>query len=219
VLTGAKQGDVEDMLDDTHRSHWRAIILIGPPGSGKGTQGRALAQLPGYTLVSMGNLLRSVEPGHPLGRAIRRHLDEGSLVPTETVMTVWEEHVEGLRETHDPDDERLLLDGIPRDEEQATLLLPRVHLEAAVHLDCPDEDVLMDRIRRRDDGRRDDQRDAVIRHRFDVYHERTVPLLQLLPPRSVHAVDAGQAPLAVLRDVAGVLGGSTNPCPPTKGVT
>jgi adenylate kinase len=153
----------------------------------------------------MGDVLRSVDPDRRRGQEVRQHLDSGSLVPSETVVAVWREHVEGLGDAFDPDRDRLVLDGIPRDDEQVRLLQPHVSIESAIHLDCPDEGVLMDRIRERRDGRTDDRRDAVIRHRFQVYREKTAPLLRLLPAGVVQAVDASRSPVEVLHEVTGAL--------------
>jgi adenylate kinase len=191
--------------DDSAGRLWRAVLLVGPPGVGKGTQGRAVGQLPGFSFVSMGELLRSADPSRSPGREAREHLHSGTLVPAKTVLAVWEDHMKSVAERFESARDVLLLDGLPRTTEQARRLRRRLTVEAIVHLACADEDELLRRIRARGERRADDYREGVIRRRFEIYREQTLPVLDLFPPHHVHTVDAGQRPVAVLRQVAQVL--------------
>lgn len=184
----------------------RAVLLIGPPGSGKGTLGRILGSVPGFSFVSMGEVLRSLDPQTEPGRTIHEHVRAGELVPSGLVVSAWDRHLEKEVEAgFQPQTKLLVLDGLPRNVEQAELLSPRIEMKQVIHLICEDDDVLIERIRQRDDGRKDDIDDDVIRHRFDVYREQTLPLLHWYPQETVASVDATGSPLEVLCQTAIVL--------------
>jgi adenylate kinase len=150
------------------------LVLIGPPGAGKGTQATLLGRRFGIPHISTGDLFReNVSHGTPLGQEARRYLDAGELVP---------DHVTGAmvrRRLEEPDARRgFLLDGFPRTVEQAHALntiLARTGavLDAVVEFDAP-EHIVVERLRGR--GRSDDT-EEVIRHRQQVYRRQTAPLL------------------------------------------
>lgn len=179
-----------------------AILLVGPPGSGKGTQGRALGTLPGCCFVSMGEVLRSAATGGEMDRSLR----QGELVPAEQVVPLWERHMQDLvAGEFDANRDLLILDGLPRTVEQAERLAPRLTVRRVLHLTCSDEAVLKDRIRRRASGRGDDADESAIQRRFDLYHEHVPPLLAWYPPDQLCRIDAAAPPLEVLRQVTHAL--------------
>jgi adenylate kinase len=150
------------------------IVLLGPPGAGKGTQAVQLAEKLGVPHISTGELFRhNISNGTPLGVRAKHYLDAGELVPTSL--------------TNDLVDDRLgesdvaggfILDGFPRTVDQAEALhgmLERrgLKLDAVLEFKVPEE-VLVDRLKGR--GRADDTED-VIRNRFRVYRDETAPLL------------------------------------------
>jgi adenylate kinase len=150
------------------------VILLGPPGAGKGTQAVQLAEKLGVPHISTGELFRhNISEGTPLGLRAKEYLDAGELVPTSL--------------TNDLVDDRLnasdtnagfILDGFPRTIDQAKALhdmLERrgLKLDAVLELRVPEE-VLVERLAAR--GRADDTED-VIRNRFRVYRDETAPLL------------------------------------------
>lgn len=185
---------------------YRAILLIGPPGSGKGTQGKILGQVPGYFFVSMGEVLRAVDAEAERGQAIQQAQRKGELIPAPDVLSVWEQHMrEQSGDVFDPQQEIVVLDGLPRNVEQAERLQPHIHLERILHLQCEDEGQLFERIHQRHAGRADDESEAVIRHRFDVYRTQTLPLLNWFPSRCLTEIDAGRSPLEVLHQVVRAL--------------
>lgn len=150
------------------------LVLVGPPGAGKGTQAVALSERLSIPHISTGDLFRAhVAQQTPLGREAKRYLDAGELVPD----TVTNEMVsERLTE---PDAKvGFLLDGFPRNTKQAEVLRKILDeqnhsLDAVIQLKVP-EDVLVQRLLGR--GRSDDTED-VIRRRQQVYQSETSPLL------------------------------------------
>ena len=114
------------------------LLLIGAPGSGKGTQAERLAQRYGITHISSGDLLRQhVQEQTALGRQIQSYVDRGDLVPTGIVVDMLRKPVVAAVEAGG-----YVLDGFPRTVEQAQAAFPTAHalgaeVQAAVHLDVP----------------------------------------------------------------------------------
>jgi len=189
------------------------LILLGPPGSGKGTQGERLQEdfrLPYY---ATGDILRTaVAEGSELGRTAKEYMDRGDLVPDEVIIGVIAERVES-----DEAADGFILDGFPRTVGQAEALGDEMEtlgrtVTAAVLIDVSDEEVI-----RRLGGRRtcaknghifhvefdppkhegvcdvcgsrlivrDDDKPEVIRHRLDTYLEKTMPLIDYYEQRGV----------------------------------
>ena len=154
-----------------------AIIFLGPPGAGKGTQAVRLAETLRIPHVSTGAILRrAVEAGEPLGRAARRVMEAGGLVGDEIMLGLVEARI------GEPDArEGFVLDGYPRNRAQGVALdalLSRAGATARiVNLDAPREELeARIRGRRAVDGRPDDREDA-FRRRLEVYEAESGPLL------------------------------------------
>jgi adenylate kinase len=151
------------------------IVLLGPPGSGKGTQAARLHEQAGYVHLATGDLLREArEAGTELGRRAAEYMDRGDLVPDDLVLEIVCEAISRL------DDRPILLDGFPRTIAQADALDGALskqgrELTAAVLVDVPD-DVVIERISGRHEGRQDD-RPETVRERLRVYHRETEPLV------------------------------------------
>lgn len=167
------------------------VILLGPPGSGKGTQAARLRDRSGFTLVATGDLLRQARAaGTELGRRAAEFMDRGVLVPDEVVIAMVAEAVAEL------DTEPAVLDGVPRTVPQAVELdaLVRAHareLTAAILIDVPDDEVVR-RIAGRHQGRSDDTPDTA-RERLRVYHRETEPLVRHYEARGLlRRVDGAQ---------------------------
>jgi adenylate kinase len=151
------------------------LVLLGPPGAGKGTQAEKLAENLEIPHLSTGELFRhNISTGTKLGLEAKRYLDAGDLVPSELTNELVDDRL------NDPDvGKGFILDGYPRSVPQAQALhdmLERrgIQLDAVLEFRVP-EDTLFERLKAR--GRADDT-DDVIRNRMNVYRDETAPLLE-----------------------------------------
>lgn len=155
------------------------LVLLGAPGSGKGTQGEKLVAHYGIPKVSTGDALRAaVKAGTPLGQKAKAVMDAGGLVANEIVIGIVEERL-----AQADAQKGFILDGFPRNTAQAEVLdqmllrLKQPPIDKALHLHVTDEEIvkrLLDRALK--EGRADDKED-VIRKRIEVYNAETSPLL------------------------------------------
>lgn len=153
------------------------IVILGPPGSGKGTQAALLRERLGVAHISTGELLRNaVSRQTELGRKAKAYMDAGELVPDELVLGMLEARL-GEADTANG----FILDGYPRNLAQAEALdrvLERIGQPADLAVAVTvDEDEIVDRLKKRaaEEGRSDDTED-VIRNRMRVYAEQTAPV-------------------------------------------
>lgn len=184
---------------------YRTILLFGMPGSGKGTQGTVLGQLPGFVHISSGDVFRKLPKNGTLGKEIGRYTSQGSLVPDDLTIRIYQRHIQilELQEFLLADQHTLILDGIPRNFVQAERLDPMLSVIQIFHLVVRDEGQAADRLKSRAlrENRLDDMNDEVIRRRLKLYQEETLDTLRFYEPGLVYEIDATQPPLNVLRDI------------------
>jgi adenylate kinase len=210
------------------------LVLLGPPGSGKGTQGERLQDDLGLPYWATGDILRAaVRNGSELGAQAKEFMDRGDLVPDDVISAVIAERVSGADAEYG-----FILDGFPRTTGQASSLEAELEkldreISAALLIDVPDEEVI-----RRLGGRRscvkgghifhvesdppaqegicdvcggeliirDDDKPEVIRHRLEQYHAKTEPLIARYEEEGVlQRVDGTQKPDEVTDRVRAVL--------------
>src|SRR5580692_1243278 len=166
------------------------LLLIGAPGSGKGTQAQRLAERFGITHISSGDLLRQhVRDGTALGRTIKSYVEAGDLVPDAVVMDMLRKPTVAATESGG-----YVLDGFPRTVEQAEAVFP-----TALALDVPREELVRRLLARH---RGSDDTEAVIEHRLQVYLDKTVPLLEYYAGREwMFTVDGAQPPDGVHAEI------------------
>ena len=151
------------------------IVLMGPPGAGKGTQATSLSQHLGAPHIATGDLLRDhVERGTELGAQAQQYMDAGDLVPDEITVAMVEDRL-----SDDDTAAGFVLDGFPRNVAQARELdsiLTGLNqgLDAVLLFEVDDEELIHRLVER---GRSDDTED-VIRHRQETYREETAPLVE-----------------------------------------
>jgi adenylate kinase len=167
------------------------IALLGPPGSGKGTQAARLHDESGFATVATGDLLREArEAGTELGRRAAEYMDRGELAPDDLIVALVRDVIARF------DGRPILLDGFPRTVAQADALADALSehgrtLTATVLIDVPD-DVVVERISGRQQGREDD-RPETVRERLRVYHHETEPLVAYYDERGLlRRVDGAQ---------------------------
>jgi adenylate kinase len=160
----------------------KRLIFLGPPGAGKGTQAQLLSEL--YTIphISTGDILRgAVNAQSSLGQKAKGYMDRGELVPDNLILDLIRERL-AQADTK----EGWILDGFPRNVSQAGFLdklLGEINsnIDLVLYLEVPDE-VLVERLLAR--GRQDDN-EATIRRRLEVYHQDTVPLIEYYQDRGI----------------------------------
>ena len=158
------------------------IVLLGAPGSGKGTQGERIVERYGVTHISTGEVLRAeVAAGTDLGRQAKAVMDAGELVSDEIIIGIARHRIAGLDA-----DRGFMLDGFPRTiaqaEELDTMLAElRQPLDAVLMLHVDDDEILQRLLARR----RADDNEAIIRKRLDVYIAQTRPLVEYYRSRGL----------------------------------
>ena len=182
-----------------------AVLLFGVPGAGKGTQGKALDQLPGFFHLSSGDIFRTLDPESTEGQEVRGYSSRGELVPDELTIRIWKQWLdEQIAESRfKPQDEILLLDGIPRNVAQCEILQDHIHVLHVIHLASSDDQPMIDRIKNRAliEGRPDDAQEDVIRRRFEVYREESAPVLNYYPSELISDIDPIGTPAEVLAQI------------------
>ncbi len=210
------------------------MILLGPPGAGKGTQAERLRDDFGLPFISTGEMLRAnVKDGTELGVEAKRYMDAGDLVPDDVIVRM----VADRLDAGDAED-GFILDGFPRTIAQAEALDSmldslRRRINAAVLIDVPDDDVVQrisgrrvcvksghnyhvqfDPPKREDvcdqDGsrliQRDDDKPEVVRKRLHVYHDQTEPLIEYYDGKGVlRRIDGSRSPADVHDHIRAVL--------------
>ena len=184
------------------------VILLGPPGAGKGTQAQYICEAFGIPQISTGDMLRAaVGAGSPLGKRVKAVMDSGALVSDEIIIELVKERIA------EPDcSDGFLFDGFPRTIPQAEALdQAGVHIDNVVEIVVPDEEIVQRMSGRRvhpgsgrvyhvlynppkvpdtDDEtgepliQRDDDHEATVRDRLHVYHEQTHPLVAFYRARA-----------------------------------
>jgi adenylate kinase len=185
------------------------LILIGAPGSGKGTQAAALADHFGAPHISSGELLRRhVAAGTALGREVARYVEQGELAPDHLVTAVVAEALAGAKRGY-------VLEGFPRAVSQAREAEARYgagFADTVVFLEVPDG-VTRQRLARRMSGGRSDDRDPeIIERRLRRFHAETEPLVDYYRDRGLLVeVDGAQRPPVVTRAILTALADTAQP--------
>jgi len=188
------------------------IILLGPPGAGKGTQAQRIEDAKGMKQLSTGDMLRAaVAAGTPVGMKAKDIMARGELVPDEVVVGIISDRIEDADCAHG-----FILDGFPRNVAQAEALDVMLkekgkRLDAVVQLEV-DDAILLGRIEKRASetagGPRPDDNAEALKKRLDVYHAQTAPLIEYYAAKgNLRSVDGMAAMDDVTRQIMEVLEG------------
>ncbi len=187
---------------------YKAILLFGAPGSGKGTQGKILGAVPGLYHSSTGDIFRSLDLQSEMGRIFWEYAGRGQLVPDEFTIKVWKQFIKGMELVNKfhPETEILVLDGLPRNMNQAKLLEDTIEVLKVIHL-VADNSKMVERLRRRalKENRFDDANDKVIQRRLEVYEAETHPLINYYPADKIVRIEAMQSQIRVLSELVRIL--------------
>lgn len=180
------------------------LVLMGPPGSGKSTQARALSRSLDLPHISVGSLLRQeMDRGTELGELVRETVESGDLAPSEVVFQVVQQRLQEA-----DCDRGFIMDGYPREQAQlgpfSRLMEARGYDNLhAIGIEVPDDEVFL-RLGKR--GRLDDTPE-VIRHRLEVFREETEPMIAHYREQGVyHGIDGMGTPAEVAERIAAEVG-------------
>lgn len=182
-----------------------AFLILGAPGSGKGTQGKILGSIPRFFHCACGDVFRSLDTRTELGQQFVAYSSRGELVPDELTIKLWKAQVDNWSDSHlyKPDIDFLVLDGIPRNVEQARMIEEFLEIHQVFHLSCPDRSELARRMRKRalKDNRMDDASERVIQQRIATYEAETKPILEFYSDSLVKEIDATRQPVEVAAEI------------------
>jgi adenylate kinase len=202
-------GDVAEVTGKGGNSRPRKIVLLGPPGAGKGTQAALLAEQLGVPAISTGDMLRqAVAEGSALGQKVKAIMASGALVDDATMAEVVQDRL-SKADARDG----YLLDGYPRTLPQAETLAGILReagqdLDAVLSVEVPEEELVRRAVARQ---RGDDDREEVVRERQRVYREKTEPLIEYYRQRSLlRAIDGDRPVEEVTRQMLDALGVSSS---------
>lgn len=156
------------------------LVIMGPPGAGKGTQAAVIASMLGIPHISTGDIFRAnVSQGTPLGIEAKKYMDAGEYVPDGVTNAMVRDRL-----THDDCRPGFLLDGYPRTVEQvgelnAMLSSASQRLDAVLELTVDIDEVVGRLVKRSAEQGRSDDTEDVIRRRLEVYFEQTAPLIEM----------------------------------------
>ncbi|HEV2436915.1 MAG TPA: nucleoside monophosphate kinase [Verrucomicrobiae bacterium] len=184
---------------------YKAFILYGAPGCGKGTQGRALGALPGYYYCGCGEVFRAMCSAGALGKTVTEYSSRGELVPDSITIELWKKYIDNCVENglFVPEKDILILDGIPRNRTQAMMLQETICVRAFFNMYFKDHTELVVRIgrRARREKRPDDMNEEVIRNRLNIFEQTSKQLLDFYGPELVCVVNSQNRPTEVLHDI------------------
>jgi len=165
---------------------YNSILIFGPPGIGKGTQAKLLAENPKYFHFSTGDMFRALKKdpvmkNSEIGKTVAELIEGGNFVPDDLTIRLFfktiEEYIQ--QKKFNPKKQILLLDGIPRNSKQVELIKEKINVVKLIYFYCSDDNVLVERLKKRavHEGRKDD-REEVIRKRLEIYKKDTEDVLK-----------------------------------------
>ncbi len=184
---------------------YQTYLIFGAPGSGKGTQGKILGNIPRFFHCACGDVFRTIDTRTPVGQAFLEYSSKGQLVPDEITVKLWAVRIADYVGAHTfkPEIDFLVLDGIPRNVHQAKLMEELIDVRRVFHLTCPDRAALFTRLKKRalKDNRLDDANEEVISRRLETYDRESKPVLEFYDDSLVTHVNASKRPVEVTYEI------------------
>ena len=180
---------------------YQTYLIFGAPGSGKGTQGKILGNIPRFFHCACGDVFRTIDTRTPVGQAFLEYSSKGQLVPDEITVKLWAVRIADYVGAHTfkPEIDFLVLDGIPRNVHQAKIMEELIDVRRVFHLTCPDRTALFSRLKKRalKDNRLDDANEEVIARRLETYDRESKPVLEYYADKLITHVNASKRPVEV----------------------
>lgn len=200
-----------DELIPHYEKPFESILILGAPGSGKGTLGKFLSSAGNHFHLSSGDIFRGLSLDSPAGKLYHEYAGKGHLVPDEITVQIWHQYMQGLISTNRyfPKEQLLLLDGLPRTVKQAELLTKYIDIQKIIVLEMENKEKLIKRLQRRAliERRMDDMDISILKTRMEIYENDTKKVLSYYPKNLLATFNVDQKPLEVLRDVLVELSG------------
>ena len=212
LRTFLRNGHLSSLLSVPVGMKYRTYLIFGAPGAGKGTQGKILGTIPRFFHCACGDVFRSLDTRTVVGQAFLDYSARGELVPDEITVRLWMARIGDMVGDHTfkPEIDSLVLDGIPRNLEQAAIMREMLDVRRVFHLSCPDRDALVSRLKKRalKENRFDDANEEVIRRRLLTYEVESRPVLEFYGAPMVKEIDATQSPVRVAFEILQSITGS-----------
>lgn len=176
---------------------YKAILMFGPPGIGKGTQAKLLGKMHGFMHFSTGDMFRALKTDEnmkdtEIAKKIAETINLGHLVSDSLTVELFFKTLEEYEneEKFNPSNQILILDGIPRNVAQVALIRDKVEVVKIISLVSSDDNVLAERIEKRakEEGRKDDTREVLMK-RLDTYRKETALVLNKYPKEIIMEID------------------------------
>jgi adenylate kinase len=179
-----------------NKKGYKGILIFGAPGAGKGTQAKLLGEEKYYLHFSTGEMFRNLKNNSEIDKILADNImnliSEGNLVPDDLTIKLFFQTLESYEKTgrYDPKTQVLILDGIPRNSNQVSLIKERIEVIGIIYLVIKDSNILVERLKKRAqiEGRADDSEEVILK-RLKTYEKETLEILNKYPKDIILEID------------------------------
>jgi adenylate kinase len=200
----------------TGKQKYKAILIFGPPGSGKGTQAKILAEKDKrYFHFSTGDMFRSLKndptmKSSEIGKKVTELISGGNFVPDNLTIELFYKTLEDYiqKGKYNTLAQTLILDGIPRNVPQISLIKDKIEVQKIIFMHASNIGIFAERISKRAqiEGRMDDADPTVVMRRLDIYEKETAPMLNHYPKEIIITIDALPSIEEIHKNIVSILG-------------